>query len=90
MKIKITEIECNAEELRQSNSLSEAFTNMLRGVFTPFVEDDDEGEGGLNDINRYGFAEILFRMPLFVSVAVHGDKPQSRYHGLCGGYLKAG
>lgn len=49
MKIKITEIECNAEELRQSNSLSEAFTNMLRGVFTPFVEDDDEEEGGQDD-----------------------------------------
>lgn len=52
MKIKITEIECNAEELRQSNTIAEAFTNMLRRAFTPFtaynsadVEDDDEGEG---------------------------------------------
>lgn len=52
MKIKITEIECNAEELRQSNTIAEAFTNMLRMAFTPFtaynstVEDDDDGEGG--------------------------------------------
>lgn len=43
MKIKVTEIECNAEELRQSNTIAEAFTNMLRRAFTP-VEDADEGE----------------------------------------------
>lgn len=56
MKIKITEIECNAEELRQSNTIAEAFTNMLRRAFTPFtaynpteVEDNDEGQGGQDE-----------------------------------------
>ena len=33
MKIKttVTEIECTANELRQSNALSDGFYNMLRG-----------------------------------------------------------
>ena len=50
MKIKITEIECNVEELRQSNTIAEAFTNMLRRPFTPCTAynptdaEDDEGE----------------------------------------------
>ena len=48
MKIKITEIECNAEELRQSNTIAEAFTNMLRRAFTP-AEDADVGEGGQDE-----------------------------------------
>lgn len=48
MKIKITEIECNAEELRQSNTIAEAFTNMLRRAFTPVV-DADEGEEGQDE-----------------------------------------
>lgn len=52
MKIKITEMEASAEELRQSKSLSEAFTEALRKAFipptpTPIVvktveEDEDE------------------------------------------------
>ena len=35
MKIKttVTEIECNAEELRQSNSLSDAFVSAMRKAF---------------------------------------------------------
>ena len=37
MKIKITEIEASAEELRQSKSLSEAFTEALRKAFIPQV-----------------------------------------------------
>lgn len=52
MKIKVTEIECNAEELRQSNTMAEAFTNMLRRAFTPFTaysstdtESEDEDDG---------------------------------------------
>lgn len=50
MKIKVTEIECNAEELRQSNSVADAFTNILWRVFTPYScasaadEDEDEAE----------------------------------------------
>lgn len=35
MKIKITEIEASAEDLRQSKSLSEAFTDAFRRAFTP-------------------------------------------------------
>lgn len=33
MKIRVTEIECNADELRQSNTLADSFTNLLRGCF---------------------------------------------------------
>ena len=42
MKIKttITEIECTAEELRQSNSLSDGFTNMVRNFFNGQVTEE--------------------------------------------------
>ena len=33
MKIRVTEIECNADELRQSNTLADSFSNLLRAVF---------------------------------------------------------
>ena len=33
MKIKVTEIECSAEELRQSNSVTDGFLNVLRNAF---------------------------------------------------------
>ena len=53
MKIKttITEIECDANELRQSNGLAEGFFNMLRGCFNNMtsdceVEEEQEGEDG--------------------------------------------
>lgn len=53
MKIKttITEIECTANELRQSNALSDGLYNMLRGVFNNLTsdcndEDDDPEEQG--------------------------------------------
>lgn len=36
MKIKITEIEASAEELRQSNSLADGLTRMLRNAFNPY------------------------------------------------------
>jgi len=47
MKIKttVTEIECTANELRQSNTLSDAFYNVFRGCFnnmTSDYEDEDE------------------------------------------------
>ena len=35
MKIKITEIEASAEELRQSKSLSEAVSDAFRKAFIP-------------------------------------------------------
>ena len=46
MKIRVTEIECNAEELRQSNTLTEGFVNLLRGCFAGTVNrtTDDQDE----------------------------------------------
>ena len=48
MKIKITEIEASAEELRQSSSLADGLTRMIRNAFSPYYfsaeEDDDEDE----------------------------------------------
>ena len=43
MKIKttITEIECSAEELRQSNSAADAFMNVFRSAFNGAVPKDD-------------------------------------------------
>ena len=50
MKIKVTEIEASAEELRQSNSLADGLTRMLRNAFSPqysndFDESDEDEEG---------------------------------------------
>ncbi len=44
MKIKttVTEIECTANELRQSNALSDGFYNMLRGCFNNMTSDCDD------------------------------------------------
>ena len=48
MKIKITEIEASAEELRQSSSLADGMTRMIRNIFSPYYfsveEDNDEDE----------------------------------------------
>ena len=46
MKIKTTttEIECNANELRQSNTLSDGIFNMLRGCFNNVTSDCEESE----------------------------------------------
>jgi hypothetical protein len=46
MKIKttITEIECTANELRQSNTLSDGVFNMLRGCFNNMTSDCEESE----------------------------------------------
>ena len=54
MKVKVTEIEANAEELRQSKTLSDALTNILRKSFIgayPLRDEwdefeDDEQTGG--------------------------------------------
>lgn len=45
MKIKVTEIEASAEELRQSNSLADGLTRMMRNVFNqyfPPITDEEE------------------------------------------------
>ena len=47
MKIKtsITEIECSAEELRQSSTLSDGLYNALRKAFNgPIISDHEEEE----------------------------------------------
>lgn len=51
MKIKITEIEANAAELRQSNTLADGLTRLFRNAFNPYcniqndvVEDDEREE----------------------------------------------
>lgn len=47
MKIRTTEIECTANELRQSGTLSDGVLNMLRGVFNNMASDcEDEPEEG--------------------------------------------
>ena len=55
MKIKITEIEANAEDLRAGQTLGAAFSNVLRNAFSnigaygatdesPVCDDEDESE----------------------------------------------
>ena len=46
MKIKtsVTEIECTANELRQSNTLSDGLYNLLRGCFNGITSDCDDGD----------------------------------------------
>lgn len=50
MKIKITEIEANAEELRQSNTLADGLTRLFRNAFNPYysmqndADENDESE----------------------------------------------
>lgn len=59
MKIKttVTEIECTANELRQSNTLSDGLYNMLRGCFNNMTsdcegaEDEDPAEGSDEEEN---------------------------------------
>ena len=48
MKIKITEIEADARELRESNTLAMNFANMLSRCFQsnePFDDEEEEDEG---------------------------------------------
>lgn len=50
MKLKITEVEATAEELRQSNTLSDGLTRILRNAFnSPCVVSEDEGEDEENE-----------------------------------------
>lgn len=50
MKIKITEIEATAEELKASNTVADGLCNLLRNAFNPFtrsedVDTDEPGDG---------------------------------------------
>lgn len=53
MKIKVTEIEATADELRASNSVADGILNVLKGVFTPLrsygPEDECDLEEGESD-----------------------------------------
>lgn len=53
MKIKVTEIECSAEELRQSNTAAEGFLNLFRNAFNgplySSFEDSSESEEKQDD-----------------------------------------
>ena len=44
MKLKITEIEATSEDLRQSRTLSDALTNLLRTSFNPtyIIDENDD------------------------------------------------
>lgn len=44
MKIKVTEIECTANELRQSNTIADGLLNLLRGTFNNITSDCEEEE----------------------------------------------
>lgn len=44
MKLKITEIEANAEELRQSNTLADGLTRLFRNAFNPYYSTPDDAE----------------------------------------------
>lgn len=50
MKIKttITEIECTANEIRQSNCVSDGILNILRGCFNNCITDCEEKEAEEN------------------------------------------
>lgn len=44
MKIKVTEIECTANELRQSNTIADGLLNLLRGAFNNMTSDCEDAE----------------------------------------------
>lgn len=57
MKITVTEIEANADEIRSSNTIADGFNNLLRRVFNPTYgvyaennEDDDVNEESREDL----------------------------------------
>lgn len=52
MKIKITEIEADARELRESNTLAMNFANMLSRCFQSNEPFDDEEEEDAEDSNQ--------------------------------------
>lgn len=49
MRIRVTEIEADARELRESNSLAANFANMLSRAFQSTEPFDDEEEEEEND-----------------------------------------
>lgn len=49
MKIKVTEIEASAEELRQSQSLSTAVVQAIRRSFIPAIMPEDKRTDDMED-----------------------------------------
>lgn len=54
MKVKVIEIECNSDELRQSKTLSDGILNVLRNCFNHCYsnfnsQNDDESEDENNE-----------------------------------------
>lgn len=41
MKIKVTEIECTAEELRQSNTVADGALNLIRNLFNGTISEEE-------------------------------------------------
>ena len=52
MKVQVTEIECTAEELRQSNTIADGIMNILRRTFNgPIASYDEEEQEDENEDN---------------------------------------
>ena len=53
MKIKttVTEIECTANEIRQSNTVADGILNTLRGCFNNLLSDCEEEEETESEVN---------------------------------------
>ena len=49
MKLKVTEIEATAEELRASNSVADGILNVLKGIITPLRSYSPEDEFDLEE-----------------------------------------
>lgn len=49
MRIKITEIEADARELRESNTLAQNFANLLSRCFQSIEQFDDDEESEADD-----------------------------------------
>ncbi len=52
MKIKVTEIEVTAEDLRQSRTMLETVTNVLRMSLIPAVDYDGEEDADEEEANE--------------------------------------
>lgn len=51
MKIRVTEIECTADELRQSNTVAEGALNLIRNLFNGTIPEDE------NEVEQQGEKE---------------------------------
>ena len=71
MKIKVTEIECTANELRQSNTIADGLLNLLRGVFnnaTSDCEDAISRQAAIEICKNHGHDNSAYYISLLPSV----------------------